>query len=72
MLIVDENGLLGGIVSERDLVTKVCYYGRSTSAVMPYGAIFQHTFNGLLNGEFLYHWEIRVNIIKVPKVDYYY
>jgi CBS domain-containing protein len=33
LLIVDENGRPQGIVSERDLVTKVCYNDRSASAV---------------------------------------
>jgi plastocyanin len=28
------------------------------SGVMPYGSMFQHTFDGVLNGEFLYHCEI--------------
>jgi CBS domain-containing protein len=33
LLIVDENGRPQGIVSERDLVTKVCYNDRNASAV---------------------------------------
>jgi CBS domain-containing protein len=33
LLIVDEQGKPQGIVSERDLVTKVCYHDRSASAV---------------------------------------
>ena len=33
LLIVDEQGKPQGIVSERDLVTKVCYYDRSASGV---------------------------------------
>jgi CBS domain-containing protein len=33
LLIVDERGKPQGIVSERDLVTKVCYYDRSASGV---------------------------------------
>jgi CBS domain-containing protein len=33
LLIVDEKGKPQGIVSERDLVTKVCYYDRNASAV---------------------------------------
>jgi CBS domain-containing protein len=33
LVVVDENGKPQGIVSERDLVTKVCYNDRSTSAV---------------------------------------
>ena len=33
LLIVDENGKPQGIVSERDLVTKVCYNDRKASAV---------------------------------------
>ena len=33
LLIVDEKGMPRGIVSERDLVTKVCYNDRNASAV---------------------------------------
>ena len=33
LLIVDEKGAPSGIISERDLVTKVCYNDRNASAV---------------------------------------